>query len=283
MNDASAALRYVDAAGLRTHVAEWGAGEPVLLIHGASSDMGVWLPTIAPMLEERFRVTAYDRPGMGFTARRPPRAETLEVQAKVAAGVIEQLGLRRPIVVGHSWGGAVALRLVLDRPDLASGLVLIAPVAYEWPGGVSWHLHWSSHPVIGDLFNHVITRPFANAAVRSGLTGAFGPSPVPENYLETASSLRAVRPAAMRANSLDMMAAKREIIGQQARYGEIAAPVALLAGDGDTVVSTMIHSVKLAQTLPDARLDVVQGAGHLPHEAAPGRFLKLLDWVHAAT
>ena len=275
-------LRFVDAPAVRTHVAEWGEGDPLLLIHGASSDMGVWQPSIVPMLREKFRIAAYDRPGMGFTAQRPPGAETLKVQAEVAAGVIEQLGLKKPIVVGHSWGGAVALRLALDRPDLVDGLMLIAPVAYEWPGGVSWHLHWSSHPVIGDLFNHVITRPFASAAVRGGLAGAFGPSPVPENYLETASSLRAVRPAAMRANSLDMMAAKREIIGQQARYGEIAAPVALLAGDGDTVVSTMIHAVKLAQTLAHARLDVVQGAGHLPHEAAPDRFLKLLEWVRAS-
>jgi pimeloyl-ACP methyl ester carboxylesterase len=279
MNDVSTSQRFVEAGGIRTHVAEWGAGDPLLLIHGASSDMGVWAPTIIPALRDGFRLVAYDRPGLGFTQQRPPRAETLEVQAKVAAGVVEQLGLEKPVVVGHSWGGAVALRLALDRPDLVRGLVLIAPVAYEWPGGVSWHLHWSSNPMIGDLFNHVITRPFASAAVRSGLAGAFGPSPVPENYLETVSALRAVRPAAMRANSLDMMAAKREIIGQQARYRGIAAPVALLAGDGDTVVSTMIHSVKLAQTLPKARIDVVQGAGHLPHEAAPDRFLKLLEWA----
>jgi pimeloyl-ACP methyl ester carboxylesterase len=282
MDAATVPLRFVDAASVRTHVAEWGKGEPLLLIHGASSDMGVWAPTIVPMLREKFRAAAYDRPGMGFTAQRPPRAETLEVQAKVAAGVIEQLGLKNPIVVGHSWGGAVTLRLALDRPDLVGGLMLVAPVAYEWPGGVSWHLHWSSKPVVGDLFNHVITRPFASAAVRSGLAGAFGPSPVPANYLEAASSLRALRPSAMRANSLDMMAAKREIIAQQARYGEIAAPVALLAGDGDTVVSTMIHSVRLARTLANARLDVVQGAGHLPHEAAPDRFLKLLEWVRAS-
>jgi pimeloyl-ACP methyl ester carboxylesterase len=282
MHDVSTSRRFVEAGGIQAHVAEWGAGDPVLLIHGASSDMGVWAPTIVPMLRDRFRVAAYDRPGMGFTAQRPPRAETLEAQSRVAAGVIDRLGLAKPIIVGHSWGGAVTLRLALDWPDLIGGLVLIAPVAYEWPGGVSWHLHWSSKPVIGDFFNHVVTRPFASAAVRSGLAGAFGPSPVPQDYLETAASLRAARPAAMRANSLDMIAAKREIIGQQSRYRDIAAPVAMLAGDGDTVVSTMIHSVKLAQTLRNARLDVVQGAGHLPHEAAPDRFLKLLEWVRAS-
>lgn len=275
-------MKFVEAAGVHTHVAEWGAGEDVFLIHGASSDIGVWEPTVVPLLKGRFHVAAYDRPGMGFTDQRPDDADKLDVQAKVAAGVIEQLGLKKPIVVAHSWGGAVALRLALDRPDLVGGLVLIAPVAYEWPGGVSWHIYWSSNPLIGGLFNNVLAPPFSESAVKSGLTEAFGPSPVPQGYFEEASSARAVRPAAMRANSLDLIASKREVIAQQARYPEIKAPVAILAGDGDTVVSSTIHALKLAQTLPHARIDVLQGVGHLPHEASPERFEKLLAWVRSA-
>src|SRR5688572_1215468 len=104
--DAPTSPRFVDAGGVRTHVAAWGAGDPVLLIHGASSDMGVWTPTVIPRLSNRFCIAAYDRPGMGFTEQRPPHAETLAAQAKVAAGVIEQLKLEKPVVVGHSWGGA---------------------------------------------------------------------------------------------------------------------------------------------------------------------------------
>lgn len=276
------AKTFIEAAGVRTHVAEWGSGEPILLIHGASSDIGVWAPTIVPMLKDRFHVAAYDRPGMGFTEQRPIDADKLDVQAKVAAGVIEQLGLKKPIVVAHSFGGAVALRLALDRPDLVGGLVLIAPVAYAWPGGVSWHLYWSSNPLIGGLFNNVLAPPFTERAVRSGLASAFGPSLVPDGYLEKASSMRAVRPGAMRANSLDLVASKREVAAQEARYPEIKVPVAMLAGDGDTVVSTTIHSLKLAQTLPNARIDVLQRVGHLPHEASPQRFEKLLEWVRSA-
>ncbi len=274
-------MKFVEAAGVRTHVEEWGKGDPVLLIHGASSDLGVWEPTIVPLLKDSFRLAAYDRPGMGFTDQRPADADQLDVQAKVAAGVIEQLGLKKPIVVAHSWGGAVALRLAVDRPDLVGGLVLIAPVAYEWPGGVSWHIYWSSNPLIGGFFNNVLAPPFTEAAVRAGLAAAFGPSPVPDGYFEKASSIRAVRPAAMRANSLDIVASKREIIGQQARYKEIKVPVAILTGDGDTVVSPSIHALKLAQTLSNARIDVLQGVGHLPHEASPERFGKLLDWVQS--
>lgn len=275
----SAATRFVDAAGVRTHVGQWGEGDPLLLIHGASSDMAVFAPTVIPLLQGRHLVTAYDRPGMGFTAERPANAHALEVQAKVAAGVIEAIGLRKPVVIAHSFGGAVALRLALDRPDLISGLVLIAPVAYEWPGGVAWHAYVSANPVLGPLFNYVVAQPFAQSAARSGVKGSFAPAEAPDDYVEDAAVLRAVRPAAMGASARDLVALKKEVIGQQDRYAGIALPVAILAGDGDTVVSTTIHARKLEATLSSVRLDVLANVGHMPHEAAPDRLAALVDWV----
>jgi pimeloyl-ACP methyl ester carboxylesterase len=274
-------MKFVDAAGVQTHVESWGTGEPILLIHGASSHIGTWQPTIVPMLRERFHVVAYDRPGMGFTEERPQDADTLAVQARVAASVIEQSGLNKPIVVAHSWGGAVALRLALDRPDLVGGLVLIAPVAYEWPGGVSWHLYWSSNPLVGGLFNNVLAQPFAGNAVKQGMAESFTPNEPPAGWLEAAEVSLAARPGALRANGEDMVAAKREVTAQQARYSDIKVPVGILVGDGDKVVSPTIHSLRLAEVLPNARIDVLRGVGHLPQEIAPDRFRKLLDWVAA--
>jgi pimeloyl-ACP methyl ester carboxylesterase len=278
-------MRFVDAAGVLTHVETWGqegaAGDPILLIHGASSHIATWQPTIIPLLKDTYLVAAYDRPGMGYTADRPAGSDTLAKQAAVAAGVIEQLGLRKPVVVAHSWGGAVALRLALDRPDLVSGLVLIAPVAYEWPGGVSWHFHWSSNPLIGGLFNNVLAQPFAPGAVKQGMADSFRPNEPPPGWLKKAEVALAAQPGPLRANGEDMVAAKREVTAQQARYPEIRIPVAILVGDGDTVVSPSIHSLQLAQTLPNARIEVLRGVGHLPQEVAPESFRKLLDWVRS--
>lgn len=275
-------MNFVEAAGVKTHIQTWGAGEPVFLIHGASSHIGTWEPTIVPMLKERYFVSAYDRPGMGYTTDRPQGADTLALQAQVAAGVIERLGLTRPVVVAHSWGGAVALRLALDRPDLLSGLVLIAPVAYEWPGGVDWYNYWSANPLSGWLFNNVIAQPFAGASVKSGMEGAFAPSVPPDGWLEAARVSLAARPESLRANGEDLVAAKREVTAQQARYPEIKVPVAILVGDGDRVVSPSIHAMHLAQVLPNARIEVLRGVGHLPHEASPESFRKLFDWVESA-
>jgi len=274
-------MRFVEAAGVNTHVETWGAGDPVFLIHGASSHIGTWLPTIVPILKDRFLVAAYDRPGMGYTTDRPKGSDTLAMQAKVAAAVIEQLGLKRPIVVAHSWGGAVALRLALDRPDLVGGLLLIAPVAYEWPGGVDWYNYWSANPLSAWLFNNVVAQPFAGASVEAGMKGAFSPSVPPEGWLDAAQVSLVARPESLRASGEDLVAAKREIIGQQARYPEIKVPVAIMVGDGDGVVSPSIHALHLAQALPNARIDVLAGVGHLPQEASPERFRKLFGWVRS--
>lgn len=281
--EANDSMKFVTAAGVSTHVETWGpiSGEPLLLIHGVSSHIGTWEPTIVPMLRDAFFVAAYDRPGMGFTKERPEGSDTLAKQAAVAAGVIEQLGLKKPIVVAHSWGGAVALRLALDRPDLVGGLVLIAPVAYEWPGGVDWHFHWSSNPLVGGLFNHVLAQPFAGAAVKEGVANAFRPSIPPHGWLKGARVAMAAKSGPLRANAEDMVAAKREVTAQQARYPEIGVPVAILAGDGDGVVSSTIHSLRLAQALASTRIEVLRGVGHLPHEASPASFRKLLDWVRS--
>lgn len=275
-------MKFVEAAGVKTHIQTWGAGDSVLLIHGASSHIGTWEPTIVPMLKDRYLVAAYDRPGMGYTTDRPQGSDTLALQANVAAGVIEQLGLKKPVIVAHSWGGAVALRLALDRPDLVGGLVLIAPVAYEWPGGVDWYNYWSANPVSGWLFNNVIAQPFAGTSVKSGMAGAFAPSAPPDGWLEAARVSLAARPESLRANGEDLVAAKREVTAQQARYAEIKMPVAILVGDGDRVVSPTIHAMHLAQVLPHARIEVLRNVGHLPHEASPGAFRKLFDWVEGA-
>ena len=272
-------MRFVEAAGVSTHVETWGNGPSVLLIHGASSHIGTWRPTIVPLLQNKYLVAAYDRPGMGYTTDRPAGSDTLELQAKVAAGVIEQLGLKKPIVVAHSWGGAVALRLALDRPDLVGGLVLIAPVAYEWPGGVDWYNYWSANPISGWVFNNLVAQPFAGASVKSGMEAAFAPSIPPAGWMEKAEVSLAARPDALRANGEDLVAAKREVAAQQDRYPQIKVPVAILLGGGDKVVSPSIHGMMLAKVLTKARIDVVQNAGHLPHEAAPDRFMKLFDWV----
>jgi pimeloyl-ACP methyl ester carboxylesterase len=276
-------MAYVMAAGMPVHVQSWGAGDPALLIHGASSDMSVFRPTVIPRLKSRFHLTAYDRPGMGWTTDRPRSAGSLSVQAKVAADVIDARCGGRCLVIAHSWAGAIALRLALEHPEKVRAMVLIAPVAFNWPGWLSWHLYWSAAPMVGAVFNHVATRPFAVAAARAGVSKIFAPKSPPDDYFRAAGVASATRPRAMRANALDLMAGKRELARQQAHYGSIKVPVGILAAPEDPVVNPELHGFRLAAALPNARVVSADGAGHVPHETTPELFLELVEWADAAS
>lgn len=272
---------YVEANGVTTRVAEWGAGPSILMIHGASSTLSVFEPTVAPLLSASYRLVGYDRPGMGLTKDRPDDAGKLQVQADVAAGVINAMAMRKPIVIGHSFGGSVALRLALDHPEKISGLVLIGAPAYEWPGGVAWHYHVAATPVIGPLFAHVLARPFVTGAVKSGVRNSFDPQESPEGYATAIESELAAKPGPLQANGKDVRALKQELIAQSARYGDIELPVAIMVGDSDNVVSPELHSRRLARTISKTRIEVLEGVGHAPHEIAPQTLKTLVDWVAA--
>jgi pimeloyl-ACP methyl ester carboxylesterase len=99
------------------------------------------------------RVILIDRPGHGWSSR-PADASyaSPERQAELVANALEQLGVRRAIMVGHSWGGAFATAYALAFPDRTAGLVLLSAVTHPWPGDPGWYNNLALLPVIGPLF-----------------------------------------------------------------------------------------------------------------------------------
>ena len=82
------------------------------------------------------RVILIDRPGHGWSTRARFSDSTPEIQGRMIAEAMSALGVERAVFVVHSWSGALGLRLALDYPERVLGLVMLAPVAYPWPGGV---------------------------------------------------------------------------------------------------------------------------------------------------
>lgn len=109
---------------LRIHYLDWeGGGQPLLLLHGLSSNARIW-DLVAPHLSPRFRVIALDQRGHGLSDK-PDDGYSFEDVGSDLADFINALPLERPLIVGHSWGGNVALQFAADRPDHVSGLVLV--------------------------------------------------------------------------------------------------------------------------------------------------------------
>ncbi len=252
--------------GARVHVLRAGdSGPPVLLIHGASANAREFSWSLAPRLQARFRVLMPDRPGHGHSER-PGEAWRLGVQAGQMAGVLDTLApAEQAVIVGHSYGGAVALRLALDRPDLVRGVVLLAPVSHDWGGGgEAWYNDWASPPVFGHAFSQLV--PIVGPArVEAGVASVFHPAAPPPDYFDRAGIGLLFRPPAFRANARDMTRLRSEIQAQDDRYASLGMPVIVFSGERDGVISPPLHAGRLLEDVPDITMVSLPDEGHMPH------------------
>lgn len=272
--------RMVDIGDERLHVLDMGpkdsAHPPLLLIHGASVNLRDMKMALGDTLARDRRVIMIDRPGRGYSTRGDD-GWRLGAQAGAIKAAVDALGAERPVVVGQSFGGAVALRYALDYQDETAGLVLLAPVSHEWPGGVAWYNNVSQWPVAGFLLRRLVVPAYGQLTARSGVESTFAPDPAPENYYEQSGLALLFRAKDFRANAADLANLKREIIAQQDRYTELTLPVAIVTGTDDTTVSPDIHSKQLASDIPGATLTLLPQTGHALHHAETARIISIIE------
>ncbi len=270
----------VPVDGHDVHVLTAGtSGPPVLMIHGASANAREFSWTLAPRLASDHRVFMADRPGQGYSAR-PPGGHRLGVQARQMAGVLEALAPDEPaVVVGHSFGGAVALRLALDHPGKVRALVLSAPVSHDWGGGgLAWYNGYAARPIFGHAFSQLVPIVGPSSA-GGGVARVFSPAPAPETYYDRSGIGLLFRPQGFRANARDVNFLREEIMAQQDRYGELAMPVVVFSGAGDTVIKPQLHAGRLQHEVARFTLVALPNEGHMPHhgegEAMAGTIRRL--------
>ncbi|QOZ37683.1 alpha/beta fold hydrolase [Bradyrhizobium sp. CCBAU 53421] len=264
--------RMIDVAGARLHVVELGprdaAGPPVVMLHGASSNLCAMQP-LGDRIAKTRRVILIDRPGHGWSTRERAEDSTPAIQGRMIVEALGKIGVSRAIVVAHSWAGALGLRIALDFPDRVAGLVLLAPVAYPWKGGAGRYNDVISTPLIGPLLAHTITLPLGYLVANSGARGVFAPQPMPDDFISDSATSLLLRPREFIANAHDLVTLKAAVVEQAPRYAEIRAPVIVISGDVDKTVTTGIHSRPLAATAPNAKLILLPGVGHMVQYAAP--------------
>ena len=252
--------KFVTVEGTRLHFVTRGEGRPVVLIHGNPGSTQDWTRVFGP-LAALHKVIAFDRPGHGSSQRPKHIDATVEVQSRLLHDALKQLHVERPIVVGHSWGGALALIYAINYPTEVAGVVLVAPAVYESQDGVSLVTELPAVPVIGDAVNFVLTPLLAATFVRSALKKAFSPDPVPKNYLRSVLS-EWTKAKKVKAYSLDEASLNDSLKQFSPRYPEITIPVSILAGDSDLIVLEKKNAERLHQVLPKSRLILLPKTGH---------------------
>ena len=133
-------------------------------------------------LAKTHRVILIDRPGHGWSTRDELASSTPDIQGRMIDEALQKLGVGEAVFVVHSWAGALGLRMALDHPQRVAGLVMLAPVAYPWPGGVGRYNEIVSMPVIGPLLAYTITLPLGTLLAGPGARGAFLPQAMPDEF-----------------------------------------------------------------------------------------------------
>ncbi len=263
--------RFVECDGIRLHYVECGpvTAPAVVVLHGngamiqeiASSGL---LDRLAP----RFRVVCFDRPGFGHSTRPRFRRLTPELQAELFAAALAQLGVRDPVVVGHSWGTLVALALALHGKVAVRGVVLAAGYYFPTRRFDVWIASGPAVPVLGEILRYTIAPVLGWLVAPLTIRSLFSPRPVPGRFKAEFPMSLALRPKHLRAAAEESALMVPAAARLQALYPNLSCPVELFHSTCDTIVEAE-QGPRLHGALPRSVLHLVHDAGHMLHHAIP--------------
>ena len=269
-----ARLRPPDAP-VKLFVEEKGNGSPLLLIHGFGASTFTWRQ-IAPGLARRHRVIAVDLKGFGQSDKPFDEQYSVFDQAELLKQLIVDKDLRDLTLVGHSFGGGVALVLALDEDPRLKGriskLVLLDTIAY--PQDIPVAFKMLDMPLVSHLGVRML--PPAVQARLALRIAYLDNSKIDEEEVETYAA-----PLRTAAGKHAIIHSARQIVPEDLeevskRFGSIKMPTLIVWCDYDRIVPLDV-GLKLRRTLPNARLEIIEGCGHMPQEEQPEATLSLIE------
>jgi pimeloyl-ACP methyl ester carboxylesterase len=256
--------KFLEVMGTRLHYVDRGSGPSVVLLHGNPGFVEDYLLTVVPDLAASFRVVAIDRPGHGYSSRSAGSGMPMERQTTIVHTAVVELGLARPILVGHSWSGSIVLRYALEYPDEVSGVVLLGAMTHPVPAGSPGRARLFTSR-IGPIARWLVSSWTGRAEIRSNLRQAYAPDAVRADHGAVAEAMWS-RPGQMRAVAEDQLSIESSLRRLVLRYGELTSPMVFVVGDADPWCRPEVHVEPLATAVPHMRTVTLGATGHeLPH------------------
>ncbi len=252
--------------GVRLNYVRQGSGLPVVIIGGRGGKVQDFtLSPLLPLLMAQYQVIALDRPGLGYSERPHSGIPDAAAQARLIHGALVELDLNKPILVGQSWGGAIALQYAIDYPGDLSGVVLLgaAPYPRERPPQDVFN-RIVRIPVIGNLALQTVYVPIGHYFVAPALlkqsVDYFAPlTEVPPGYLDPSIDL-GLRPSHIKFNAEEEDIINPSLTTLSGQLPNISVPVMIVAGNLDTYAFE--QSENLDQDIPNSNVMIVEGANH---------------------
>jgi pimeloyl-ACP methyl ester carboxylesterase len=267
----------VTVDGTRLGYHRRGTGPDVVLVHGGMGSAEDFEPVLE-RLAARFRVTAVDRPGFGLSEARGEDV-TYPGNARLLAGLVRATGVARPVIVGHSHGGGVALQLALDHPDLPAGLVLLAPAAY--PGddaGITDRL--LALPLVGEGVAAWAGPVIGPASIAAILEPMIAPDAarLPRDFVAYRQQLW-TNPRSLAVHSRQVVTDTAGLARIAARLPAVRVPTSVLGCAQDPTEGHDVDSRRVARELPAADLRWLEGCGHYIQYARPDEVVTAIEQV----
>jgi pimeloyl-ACP methyl ester carboxylesterase len=270
-------VQYVTIHGHRRAFVRTGRGPALLLLHGLGRDHTTWLPVI-DSLARRYTVIAPDLLGHGESDK--PRADySVGGFANGMRDLLTVLGVDKVTVVGHSFGGGVAMQFAYQFPERTERMVLVGS------GGLGPEVSAAIRAITTTGFYQVMglmTLPGLRQVGSAGLR-ALSRTGIKEfrDFDEVASIYESFQDPAARAAIRHVVRAVVDWQGQivtmaDRAYLTEAMPMCVIWGGDDRVIPVS-HAARAAVLAPDARVELIPNAGHFPHKDHPERFVKILD------
>ncbi|WP_417490599.1 alpha/beta fold hydrolase [Maricaulis sp.] len=260
----------VDVAGGKIHFLDQGQGRPIVVIHGLAGHLQNFTYATTGALAGEYRVIALDRPGSGYSERDSDEQARIPEQARMIAEWLEAQGIEKPLIVGHSLGGAVALALGLLYPDSVSGLALVAPLTtLPDEGAKVFDALKIANPGVRRAVAATLAVPMSIRRGEQSLAFVFGPNPAPADFSTRGGGLLGLRPRAFVAASTDYQAVALDMPALTARFAELKMPVGVLYGDSDRVLDHRLHLDALRSAIPQLDEEVLAGTGHMVQISEP--------------
>jgi len=255
---------FVNVEGARVHYQEFGdpSKPPIILIHGYTASLYVW-KTSAPMLAEAgFHVIAVDLLGFGYSEKPSWFDYSIQSQARMVSRFMNRLGIGRAIIVGSSYGGAVALNLTLDNPECVEKLVLVDSACNDEPKNHPI-LKLASIPGVGEAITPFLLD--SKTFLRFRMQGTLAKS---NHHLITDDRIESIRRPLFAADGHhSVLATSRnwsaDRLEQDAHL--INQPTLIMWGDSDNVMPIK-HGYKLHEEILNSRFVIIKECGHVPHE-----------------
>jgi pimeloyl-ACP methyl ester carboxylesterase len=268
--------------GVQIHAQVLGDGPDLVLLHGAAGNANDMTFRLAPALADRFRVIIFDRPGLGYSDAMNPDGATIQEQADILMKAARQLGADKPIVLGHSYGGAVALAWAVNHPDALSALIPLAAPSQTWSEAPSTLYRNLSSPIMGPVSALLITAFVSEEFVAGQMKTVFEPQSAPNGFGAHFGTGLSLRRDALRANAMQRVNLRAEMADLATQYDKISVPTFIVHGDADSTVGFQRHAVPMQAAIKNAELIALPGIGHMPHQVSLDDVTAAVDRAHAA-